>query len=88
MEVEYDASFTRDLRRIRNQQLFARVQGKIQGLRAASTLGDVSGLRKLHTGPGYYRIRIGVYRLGFELQGNRVTLISFRHRRDFYRSFP
>ena len=88
MQIEYDGRFTRDLRRVRNQQIFARVQRKIEELKAVSSLGDVTGVEKLRSSRNFYRIRIGVYRLGLELEVNKVKLVRFRHRREFYRSYP
>lgn len=88
MEIEYVGRFTRDLRRFRGQQIFSRVQRKIEELKAVSSLRDVTGVEKLRLGRNFYRIRIGVYRLGIELEDNKVKLLNFRHRRDIYRSFP
>ena len=88
MEIEYDGRFTRDLRRVRNQQIFARVQRKIEELKGVSSLGDVTAVEKLRSIRDFHRIRIGTYRLGIELKGNKVKLVGFRHRREFYRSFP
>ena len=36
----------------------------------------------------HYRIRIGDYRLGLEMDGDVAVLVRFRHRREFYRYFP
>ena len=88
MEIEYGGRFTSQLRRIRNQQILRSVQRKIEELKLASSLGDVAGVKRLRLGRNFFRIRIGAYRLGFEVEDNKVNLLRFRHRRDFYRSFP
>jgi mRNA-degrading endonuclease RelE of RelBE toxin-antitoxin system len=38
--------------------------------------------------PNRYRIRVGDYRIGIEVQGNKVEMMRVLHRRDFYRYFP
>ncbi len=35
-----------------------------------------------------YRIRIGDYRIGIEVQGYQVEMMRVLHRREFYRYFP
>ncbi|MFP4247584.1 MAG: type II toxin-antitoxin system RelE family toxin [Halochromatium sp.] len=38
--------------------------------------------------PNRYRIRIGAYRIGIELQGDTIEVMRVLHRREFYRYFP
>lgn len=38
--------------------------------------------------PNRYRIRIGNYRVGIEVSGERVEIMRVLHRREFYRYFP
>lgn len=46
-------------------------------------------LKKLSGGRGaYYRIRVGDYRLGLEVEGDVVVFVRCLHRRDMYRYFP
>ena len=35
-----------------------------------------------------YRIRVGDYRVGIEVEDGVAILLRFGHRRDIYRSFP
>ncbi len=35
-----------------------------------------------------YRIRLGDYRVGIEVDGDDVEVFRVLHRRDFYRYFP
>ncbi len=88
MQVEYGNRFARDLRRVNNKNLLRKIQSKIEDLEAASSLRDITGVKKLQAVDNSYRIRIWDYRLGIELMGNKVELVRFLHRRDFYRSFP
>jgi mRNA interferase RelE/StbE len=51
-------------------------------------LSDVPSLEKLAGHKNYYRIRIGNYRLGFELIEDRIELLAIMHRKEVYRFFP
>ena len=89
MELEYRASFVRDLRRVGNAEVSRRVERALGDLEAAATIADIAGAVRLSSTAGrYYRIRIGDYRLGLALEGDTVILVRFLHRRDIYRMFP
>ena len=88
MELEQRASFIRDLRRLRNRDILKILHRKIEQLEQASNVTQVSGVRKLQSAKNIFRIRIGHHRLTVAIDGNRVELIRFRHRRDIYRHFP
>lgn len=89
MELEYRASFVRDLRRVGNAEVRRRVERTLGDLEAAATIADISGAVRLRSATGrFYRIRIGHYRLGLALEGDTVILVRFLHRRDIYRMFP
>ena len=86
MEVRFEASFERDLGRIRSEALRKRIVRRIEELEAATALAEVPGIRRLTSGDGrLHRIRIGDYRMVMELKGTTVTLVRFGHRRDIYR---
>ena len=36
----------------------------------------------------YYRIRIGNYRIGLQIENELVYFVAFDHRKDIYRNFP
>lgn len=88
MKVIFKQSLARDLKRIRDKSLLQRVQDVIEQLEQASSLDEVSQIRKISDSKVYYRIRIGDYRLGLRLDDGSVTLIRFLHRKDIYRYFP
>lgn len=88
MELEYEVGFRRDLRRLRNAALRVRVERTIADLEAASAITAISGVESIRGHSGYYRIRIGDYRLGMAVEGEALVLVRFLHRRDIYRSFP
>lgn len=88
MDLEFGRRFARDSRRIDNRKLRGNLQRKIEELERASSLWDVTGVKKLQFAGDFFRIRIGNYRLGVELKGTTLELIRFLHRRDFYHFFP
>ncbi len=88
MELRYKRRFERDLRRLRDANLLARVERVIADVHAACEIADVRGIAALQGSAVHYRIRIGDYRLGIEIGDGAPILVRFRHRRDFYQGFP
>ncbi len=89
MELEYRASFVRDLGRIRNADVRRRVDRVVQDLEAAASIANVPRAARINSPAGrFYRIRIGNYRLGLALQDGTCILVRCLHRRDIYRRFP
>lgn len=88
MNVQFRESFVKDLHDIRDKELLKRIRAAIEALEQARALGDVAGLKKLEGGKGYYRLRIGDYRMGLAVEGDVITLVRFLHRKDIYRYFP
>ncbi len=64
MRTVFRRSFERDLRRLRDETLRRRIREAIEQVEAAENLQDVAKLRQKTGFRGFYRIRIGDYRLG------------------------
>lgn len=88
MNVKFRSSFKRDLKKIRDKSLLHRVLRSIEEVEEADTLIELSQIQKLKGSDSYYRIRIGVYRIGLSITGDTVTFVRFLHRSDIYRYFP
>jgi mRNA interferase RelE/StbE len=88
MNVEFRSSFVRDLKRVRDKELTARVKEVILRIEATENLGQLDNLRRLRGGGDYYRVRLGDYRIGILLKDETVIFVRFMHRRDIYRYFP
>ncbi|MCD6291631.1 MAG: type II toxin-antitoxin system RelE/ParE family toxin [Anaerolineae bacterium] len=88
MQVAYEASFLRDLKRVRSKKIRRQVQQVIDEVKRASNLHEVLGLMKLRGYETFYRIRVGDYRIGVEVLDDTVIFVRFLHRRDIYRYFP
>lgn len=89
MNVVFRQSFERDLKKLRGDAtLFERVKRVIEHLETAGTLREMASVKRMHGWDGYYRVRIGDYRLGLKLDGDTVEVLRFLHRKDIYRYFP
>ena len=89
MELEYRASFLRDVGRIRNADVRRRINRVVEDLEAAASIADIPAATRIKSSSGrFYRIRIGDYRLGLALNADTCILVRCLHRRDIYRQFP
>ncbi|HNT76065.1 MAG TPA: type II toxin-antitoxin system RelE/ParE family toxin [Anaerolineae bacterium] len=88
MKVAFEASFARDLKRIRDKLLLQRVQQTIEAIKLAPGIGSVSELKKMQGYDTFYRVRLGDYRIGIEIVDDQVIFVRFLHRKDVYRYFP
>ena len=88
MRIAFEASFARDLQRVKDKQLLRRVKQVIEEIKAATELSDIKHLSKLKGYDTFYRIRLGDYRIGIEVLEDEVILVRILHRRDIYRYFP
>lgn len=88
MRTRFRTSFERDLRKVRDRQVLTRVAAAIREIEGAESLGDLRSVKPLVGSPGFYRIRIGDYRLGMLVEGEAVEIVRFLHRREVYRYFP
>ena len=88
MKIEFTPSFKKDIKRLRDGAMCARLEKTVEALEQAVSLDAVPQLKKLAASSNCYRIRIGDYRLGLQTDGKVMLLVRFLHRRDIYRSFP
>jgi mRNA interferase RelE/StbE len=82
-KIEVSATAERQLKKIRREDT-------IRILRSISLLADEprpSGCRKLSGYDDIYRIRIGHYRVIYEIDGKRIIIVILKigHRREVYR---
>ena len=90
MKVEIEKSFLKEVSKLNNSQLKAKVKEIILSIEETNSIATIKNIKKLKGFKYYYRIKIGDYRLGFELkeENNLVRLISIAHRKDIYKIFP
>ena len=89
MNILYAKRFSKDLYAIRHESnIKKRLSDLIGQIKQADNLSSISGVKIIEGYPGYYRIRIGDYRLGVKLTENTIEMIRFLHRKEIYRRFP
>lgn len=88
MKAVFRKSFERDLKKIRDRSVLNRVKQVIEGVEAAGSLQEISGLRKMSGTSSFYRIRIGSYRIGIAVEGSEVEFVRCLNRREIYHYFP
>jgi mRNA interferase RelE/StbE len=89
VKTQFKESFAKDLKkRSREKNLLARVKEIIKAMEAAQSLDELNNVKKLKAEGGYYRIRLGDYRIGLKIEGETVVFVRFLHRSEVYRYFP
>ena len=89
MNVTYRQAFLRDLKRIKNHDIYQKIfELAFVTLPRVESLKEISGIKALQGQTKRFRIRIGDYRIGIESAGDSVELMRVLHRRKFYRYFP
>jgi mRNA interferase RelE/StbE len=73
MELLYGKKFSKDLDAIRHEtKIKAQLLILIDVIRAAGSLTDLKGVRKIERYQAYFRIKVGDYRLGIKVKQNTV----------------
>lgn len=88
MNVQFRASFAKDLRKIKDKTMLKRIRETIEQTEQAQLLQDIPNLKKLKGGGNYYRIRVGEYRIGIVIEDNILTFVRCLSRKEIYRYFP
>ena len=88
MKLEFDERFYKRLKKIKDKELLLKIKKAILNMEAAEKTQDILHLKKLEGAGNYYRIRIGDYRIGMELENEVFWLITIAHRNEIYKFFP
>jgi len=88
MQVEFLASFNKDLSKLSSAPVRQSVKKIILKLEKAKLLSEISQLKKLNGHPDAWRIRLGNYRIGFFFNNNIIQLARIMDRKDIYKVFP
>lgn len=89
MIVRFDRSFSKSLDKLHDKQVKERLKTLIVSIEKAEGIADLNSLKQMKGHSRFYRIRIGDYRVGFELTSNHeILLILVAHRKDIYKRFP
>jgi len=88
MKTEFRKSFEKDVQKLRDPKVLAKVKAAILNVESAESLDDIPNVKKLTAKGSFYRIRIGDYRIGIIAKGDLISFIRVLHRREMYRNFP
>ena len=88
MKVEFRKSFEKDLGKIRDDDLLAKIKAVVEEVENAEILLNLNNIKKLKADGNYYRIRVGSYRVGFTENDDVITFVRVLHRKEIYRYFP
>lgn len=89
MNIEFDKSFEKSLRHVHNPRILRRLKRIIIQFENYPSISEIPNIKKLAGFSSYYRIRIGDYRVGFEIVNNSIVrFIVIAHRKDIYKIFP
>jgi mRNA interferase RelE/StbE len=79
-ELVIPTRFRRDLRR-----LPADTHRQVVDMLEALERDPYQGTKLINVSLGAWRVRVGDYRIRYDIEGNQVLLYRVRHRRDIYR---
>jgi mRNA interferase RelE/StbE len=89
MKIEYRQLFLKDLKKLKKQPIYKQIYTlTFDILPTVKSLQDVPNVKALVGTQNRYRIRIGDYRIGIEINNNNLEVLRVLHRREFYRYFP
>lgn len=89
MNVSFDKSFYKSLDKLRDKSVAKSIEEILISFQKARSLNESKKHQKASRLQEFYRIRIGDYRLGFELErSHSVRMIILAHRKDIYKKFP
>ncbi len=88
MKIRFEASFEKDLKKVKDKKLLKRVKEIIDEIKRAKHLSDIRNVNKLKGYKTFYRIRIGDYRVGLDVVEDKIIFTRILHRKDIYKYFP
>ncbi len=88
MTVRIDKSFEKDVKKVKNEKVLTRIADTIEQVQTAVNTDEIKNIKKLKGSNSYYRIRVGNYRIGISIEGDKVDFIRFLPRKDIYKYFP
>jgi len=90
MKVEFKRSFKEDLKKIKDKKILQKVKELINEIEKVKNLSNIQNIniRKIKGYEDFYRIRIGNYRIGIKIEGDKIIFVRILHRKDIYKYFP
>jgi len=89
LEVQYRQAFLKDLKQLKSSASYQHIyEIAFTTLEAIDSLEEIPNIKAMRGYSDRYRIRIGDYRIGIEVNGDVIEVMRLLHRREFYRYFP
>ena len=88
MNVEFDKSFNKALKKLKDKSIFPKIEEIIEDCEKAVSIQKIPKIKKLKGFSNFYRIRLNDYRIGIELVEDTITFITIAHRKEIYKKFP
>lgn len=88
MRFRLNKQVEKDLRKINNQRLLIQLREFLEKVKEASSINELSGIKKIKGERVYYRYRAGDYRIGLKIEDNEILILKVAHRKEIYRYFP
>jgi len=89
MRVIFDKSFLKSVRKIKDAEIKRRLEVVITEAEEARVLREIPNIKKMQGFDNFYRIRVGDYRVGIEVEEkDQIRFIVISHRKNIYDDFP
>ena len=88
MQVEFRKTFKQDLKSLKDSKFLKRIQQVVEEVEEAKALLEIRNIKVLQGYEGFYRIRVGDYRIGLFVENEIVAFVRVLHRKEVYRFFP
>lgn len=89
MEIVFDKSFDKSLDKLKDKDILSKIEQIIIDIESANAINQIANVKKMQGFKTYYRIRVGDYRIGVELENpSSLRFIVVLHRKDIYKKFP
>lgn len=88
MKVKFESTFQKDLTKIKDKKILQKLKSIILNCKEAEGVNQIEKLKKLQGYNTFYRLRIGDYRVGLEINKYMIIFTRFLHRKDIYKFFP
>ena len=89
MEIIFDQSFKKSLNKLNDKEISNKIEQIIIEIEKATSILDIANVKKMQGFKTFYRIRIGDYRIGVQMEASPVIrFIIVLNRKDIYKKFP
>ena len=88
MEIRIDKSFEKDIKKIQQPDIPKKVAIFIEKIQEISSFQELTNTKKIKGFSNFYRIRLGDYRIGVEIEEGKCIFLRILHRKDIYKYFP